>query len=148
MLDAERLRRLEAETERIAREAATSWFRRYWKKIAGYASALVTAATLGYKGWEWLVASAEADVVQRQQGEAQKKAVETNTASLRVMRSDVETLGDRMDGVERKLESAATAAQSQLRLQLADPRVRRRVRADEQLKAAVEAALGSPIQEN
>lgn len=119
----------EEEAQQSSEESIVrSWFRRRWKRLTAWASALAAASGIGWKAYEWVMDSAERAVLERQVTEKQAHAVEAATKA-------VEDLDDRavdFDGRIRTLETTvgknSALQQILVEIQLSDPRTKRIVR--------------------
>ena len=132
--------------ERLVLGAFGSWTRRRWKQITATVAILGTLSGGGWQGWKWLQVQAEQSFLERQATEGQENAVRQNTEAVGQLRTQTGELTDRVGGLETKVEAASDIQQVLLELQLRDPKTKRLIKSDKQLKQKVEALPGVDVQ--
>lgn len=131
--------------ERLVLGAVGSWVKRRWK-LATTLTTIVLAITGGaWKGWQWVQREAEQQVLERQAAEKQASAVEKNTEAVGKLTSKQDEFTKRVGGLEEKVDAQSQINEILLELQLRDPRTRRTIRNDDDLKKRVEEITGTEV---
>lgn len=128
--------------ERLVLGAFGAWIRRRWKRVTGIVAIVTALGGGGWKGWYWLQGQAEEAVLERQATESQATAVEENTKAVGGLRVQSGKLTKRVGGLETKVEAVSDIQEVLLELQLRDPKTKRLLKADKELKEQVEALPG------
>jgi flagellar biosynthesis/type III secretory pathway M-ring protein FliF/YscJ len=125
--------------ERLVMGAFGSWFKRWWKHVAGIGTVILTLVGGGYRVLGWVQTEAETQVLERQATEKQAEAVEDNTAAVDELSGKQDELSERVERTENKVDATAKMNQVLLELQLRDPRVKRILKNDKKLKKKVDS---------
>lgn len=132
--------------ERIVMGAFGAWIRKRWKHVTGVVTVVATLAGGVVATWGWVQAKAEEQVLERQATDNQSKAVQDNTAAVGELTQEQAELSKNVGKLKTEVESTAEINQVILQLQLRDPKTKRAIRADKDLKAKVESVSGIKIE--
>lgn len=132
--------------ERLVMGAFGSWIRHRWKHLTWIAAVVGTVAGGGWKGLEWLQQEAETSVLERLTNEKEARAVEENTKAVGRLTQKQDGLSKGLGGVENKVEANSRITEVLLELHLRDPKTKRLIKADGELKKKIEAIPGVTIE--
>lgn len=124
--------------ERLVMGAFGSWFKRWWKHVAGIGTIAIAVVGGAYRVIGWVQAEAETQVLERQATEKQAEAVENNTEAVDELSDKQDELSERVERTETKIDTAAKMNEVILEIQLRDPKTKRLLKKNPGLKKKLE----------
>jgi uncharacterized protein HemX len=132
--------------ERMVLGAFGTWIRRRWKHVSAVVTVVGALGGGGWTGWHMLQAQAEQAVLERQATEMQAEAVQENTETVGKLRTQTGELTKRVGGLETKVQAVSNIQEVLLELQLRDPKTKRVINGDKELKEKVESIPGVKVE--